>query len=243
MRQLRKCNRMGSSIKFMSMVLVFVFVLTAEKMVFEDASFPYRVVCEPGWEEVVKNDSVLILDNITSEKKTRMELYRVTIDTSGMTKNIDWAQFKFSVNKNITYSFGRLIFFDTAATKQLGGYRAYELFTINSDSSKTTWWGQYDRWAENGAYGYFASIFGDTANMKENLPEYIELMDSISFVRMNTPVVQPELNRYRNVSVRRRETDDVSLPWHDLLGRELINSQGYRNRLLVGKNTRQCPVR
>jgi hypothetical protein len=81
----------------------------AEELIYTDISFPYRVVCKPGWIEVMKNDTVLILENSTPGKKTRMELYRYNIDT-GVTRHFNWAAFNFLINKELVYSFGKLVF-------------------------------------------------------------------------------------------------------------------------------------
>jgi hypothetical protein len=241
MRRDERQNGITAPLKLFLLCLSCTGALSAEKLIFEDASFPYRVVCEPGWAEVEKNDSVLILDNTASAKKIRMELYRYSIDTAGMTKNIDWAEFNFSINKELTYSFGRLVFFDTTVAKQLGGYHAYELFAILSDSGGTTWWAEYDRWAKHENYGYFASIFGDTSDLKENLLVYTAMMDSISFTCMNTPLLEHDMKIHHRPIIKLHSRSPYR--WHDLLGREIVDVPRYRNRLLVGKRARRCPVR
>ena len=241
MRRYTKKNSFNIPLELLLFCLVCTITSSAENLIFEDTSFPYRVVCEPGWVEVEKNDSMLILDNTAPDKKIRMELYRYTIDTSGQTKHINWAEFNFSINKELTYSFGRLVFFDTTAIKQLGGYHAYELFAILSDSSETIWWAEYDRWAKHDNFGYFATILGDTGDMKENLPVYTAMMDSISFVPANTPLIEHGRKSYRRPLVE--QYTGVVYRWHDLLGREIAAVYRHRNKLLVGKRVRRCPVK
>lgn len=223
----------------LSLFFVTTGLLFAENQVFTNPSFPCRVVCESGWNEIQKNDSVLILEKSTFGKKTRMEILRYTIDTTGIAKYIDWAAFNFTINKELVYSFGDLIFFDSSESKRLGGYHAYELFAILSDSSKITWWAEYDRWAKSEKYGYLATIFGDTTDMKKNIAAYASMMDSISFGYSN--IHQPYNSKKRCLLIQNSPmTIDK---WHDLLGRKVVIVDRFRNSLLVTKKVKRCPVK
>jgi hypothetical protein len=211
------------------------------EQVFTNAMFPYRVVCTSEWVEVEKSDTVLILENNTPGKKTRMEMYRYTLDTTGVVKNINWAAFNFYITKELTYSFGKLVFFDTSAVKKLGGYRAYELYAMLSDSTKKTWWAELNRWAKSEKYGYLVTIFGDTTDMKENHSTYSAMLDSIQFdysSSLHLPYFKKHLN-----TMTLQKSSVTNNRWHTLLGREVTANNNYRNNLLVAKRMKRCPVR
>lgn len=211
------------------------------EQVFTNATFPCRVVCTSEWAEEEKNDSVLILQNSTPGKKTRMEMYRYTLDTTGVVKNINWAAFNFYITKELTYSFGKLVFFDTSAEKKLGGYHAYELYAMLSDSTKKTWWAELNRWAKSEKYGYLVTIFGDTTDMKENYSTYSAMIDSIHFY-YSSSLHLPYFNKHRN-NMTPQKSSVTHNSWHTLLGREVAANNNYRNNFLVAKRMKRCPVR
>ena len=234
---MRKRKTPTVSVKAVVLLYLFCIALSAEKLVFEDSAFPYRVVCEPGWAETLKNDSVLVLDNTASGKKICFELQRSTIDESYDSEIMEWSRLNFVISKEMAYTFGRLVFFDTTSAKRLGGYHAFELFSFFSDSSGTVWWAEYDRWTEYDRNGFLVSIIGDTIDMKENLSHYTEMVDSIR-IQANTSLLWYNTSIHGGSTLRMHSV--VPLRWHDLLGREVAV---YRNRLMVGKKARRCPVR
>lgn len=228
-------------ITFLMLLSVVIFSTFAEEQVFTNTTFPYRVVCKPEWVEVQKNDTVLILENSTPGKKTRMEMYRHTLDTVSAVKHINWASLNFYITKELTYSFGKLVFFDTSAIKKLGGYRAYELYAMLSDSTKKTWWAELNRWAKSEKYGYLVTIFGDTSDMKENYSTYSAMMDSINF-DYSSSLHLPYFNKNQiNLSIQKHST--TSNRCYTLLGREIVITDRYRNNLLVTKGTKRCTLR
>lgn len=234
-------DKIGKHAALLQLLSVLTVTAFSGEQVFTNATFPCKVVCTSEWVEVQKNDSVLILKNSTPGKKTRMEMYRYTLDTVGVVKNINWAAFNFYITKELTYSFGKLVFFDTSAVKKLGGYRAYELYAMLSDSTKKTWWAELNRWAKNEKYGYLVTIFGDTTDMKENYSTYSAMVDSIHFDFSSALKLPPFNKNQRNLSLQKSSVTNNS--WHTLLGREVTTTDRYRNNFLVTKRMKRCPVR
>ena len=241
MKENRWSDRFVLLVTSVCFFLLTEFPLYAEMQVFENEVFPYRVVCETGWIETNSSDSLLVLDNTEPGKKTRLKLKRYTLGSTYSSEYMEWSLMNFAYSKEIAYSFGRLIFFDTTATKKLGGHHALELFAYYTDSSKTVWFAEYDRWTEHNGYGYLASIFGDTLDMKQNFPTYTAMIDSISFSYLTVPLFRNGVEMYP-LPLLKNQTE-MPLLWYDLLGREIAIIPRYHNHLLVGKKVRRCTVK
>jgi hypothetical protein len=215
----------------------------AETAVFLDNAFPYRIVCQPEWVETAKNDTVLILTNTAAGKKTRLQLKKYPIDTSFDTQTMEWSRLNFAINKGFADAIGKMVFFDTVATKKLGGFRAYETFAFFSDSTTPSkiWWAEYARWTEHDGWGFLASIIGDTVDMKRNYAStYKAMLDSIGLTGLTSRVRYPQAGPQSGLTPDRSRS--VS-GWYDLLGRELPAELMLKDRLLVGKSVRQCRIR
>lgn len=217
-------------------------VTNADIRVFLDEYFPYRIVCKPEWNETLKNDSTLILDKVTTGRKTRFQLKKYVIDSTFNRQTMEWSRLNFAINKELAVGFGKLVFVDTGTMKKLGDYRAFEMFAFFSESTATqkVWWAEYCRWTDHDGFGFLASIIGDTIEMKQNYSTYKALLDSMSVSQMHTAVVGG-----RSVADLRlsRDPSTRSPPRHDLLGRLLPASIKKSNQLLIDKKIRQCPIR
>jgi hypothetical protein len=219
-----------------SIVLFLVgLIVQAETTVFVDATFPYRIVCKTGWLQELKNDSMLILKNSASGKKTRLQLQKYSMDSGYDVNNKDWSRLRYAINKELATAVGQLIFVDTSAQKKLGNSRAFEIFAFFSEKSnnKTLWWAEYSRWTDYNGSGYLASIIGDTTDMKENYVHYKALMDSVSLSQLPTKAGSQWVVR---TLATQPHAASLSSVWYDILGRNTNGATRQPNVVLVKKN-------
>jgi hypothetical protein len=233
-------------------LFIIFFASHAENCVYEDAAFPYRIVCNTGWVVASKTDSTFVLKNQAPGKKTQFELRKYQIDTSydsASLVNKDWSRLRFALNKELVLSIGKLIFIDTSATKKLGNFRAFEIFSFLSAKSdtqsvktdtQTIWWGEYSRWTDHDGFGYLASIIGDTSDMKQNYATYKALMDSIGISNLNTLADSKRLFSGR---APLHVLPASQLEWHNLLGRQVSGSFPCSRSILVKKNTKRLFIK
>ena len=234
---------------------VFLFLISfavyAENYVYEDAAFPYRIVCNSGWVVESKTDSTLILKNQAPGKKTQFQMRKYQIDSSydsASMANKDWSRLRFALNKELVFNFGKLVFIDTSVAKKLGDSRAFEIFAFlsarpdsqsSSSDTQTVWWGEYSRWTDHDGFGYLASIIGDTSDMKQNYAAYKAFMDSIDILNLNTSA-----NYKRVLSVRNpvHVLPASQSEWHNLLGRQVKGSLPCSRSIVVKKNTKRLVI-
>jgi hypothetical protein len=194
----------------------------AETTVLTDEKFPYRVVCNSEWIQQEKNDTMLIIRNTASGKKTRLQLKKYDVDSNFNWNTKEWSRWRYVINSDMIIQLGKIGFVDTSASKKLGGYRAYEIFAFfwEKTDDETLWLAEYIRWTDNNGSGYMASIFGDTLDMKENIKNksYVHLLDSISLSFFQTGTVVEKNNHTKMII---RQSPDVCPVWYDLLGRNL----------------------
>lgn len=223
-----------------SLLLIISLHIIADNKVFTDELFPYRIVCEPEWIATAKTDDTLTLEKTTSNQKKRFQLIKHQIDTSFYKEDMTWSLMNFIINKELAGKSGRLIFFDTSATIKLGNHRAYELFAFFCDTTgEDVWWADYCRWTDYNGIGFFASIIGDTTEMKANYDSNQSLLDSVCLSNTLAPILHPRsivhLPAHRRLSPH--------LPgYYDMLGKtQPVCSEC--NRLLVGRKSKLCRVR
>ena len=231
-----------STIKTGLIALSICLMGNAQVRVLLNESFPYRIVCEHDWVETVTNDSTLVLDHVSSGTKTRFQLKKYGIDSTFNHETFEWSRLSFAINKEWAIQIGKLVFVDTGATKQLGGFRAFEMFAFFAESTATqkVWWAEYCRWTDHDGFGYLVSIIGDTLEMKQNYQTYKTLFDSISISRIYTPISNHRTQKALSVS---RDPISRIPPRHDLLGRCFPVSIMKGNRILVGKKNQHCHIR
>jgi hypothetical protein len=222
-------------------ILLFMIVPVAwsENTVFTDAAFPYRIVCKTGWTQETKNESLLVLKNTASGKKTRLQLQKYSIDTGYDFNSFDWARLRFAVNKELASNIGQLMWFDSLPNKKLGNYRAFEICAFFSEKSAagTIWWGEYSRWTEHEGLGYLASIIGDTADIRANTTAiYKALLDSISISQLSTRAAR-QVAGFPKVAMGRFSIS--SSIWYNALGRYTYSNGRQHGAILVKKDLKQ----
>ncbi|MBN1578120.1 MAG: hypothetical protein JW913_16280 [Chitinispirillaceae bacterium] len=221
--------------------LFFIFAgnLPAENTLYTDNSFPYRVVCQPEWQETEKNDSVFVIEKGERGSKVCLKLIRYHIDSSFNLENREWSRMQFSINKHWADNFGRLWYVDSGMTISVGSLPAYEVFSYfyQTIDSQVVWWAEYNRWIENNGAGYLVSLFGDTAEVVENFSSYKAMVDS---VRLTVSAMVREFPGGRVRYSLVRETPGI---FYDLLGRAGIETLKHiPPGIMVGKKIKRCRV-
>jgi hypothetical protein len=203
-------------------VCLIVLAANAGNTVLTNENFPYRIVCTSEWIQQEKSDTLLILKNTAPGKQTRLQLKKYDIDSGFDKETKEWSRLRYFVNHDIISSFGKIIFVDTAASKKLGGYRAYEIFSFfwEKTDESTLWLAEYVRWTDNNGSGYMASIIGDTADMKENIKNknYKNLLDSISLSQFSSST---RLNDFKYNKILLKPEISEAPAWYDFLGRNV----------------------
>jgi hypothetical protein len=236
-------SNMINTVKTCILLFMIIPVASAENAVFTDAAFPYRIVCKTGWIQETKNDSLFVLKNTASGKKTRLQLQKYSIDTGYDFTSQDWSRLHFAVNKELASNIGQLMWFDSLPNKKLGNYRAFEICAFFSEKSATgtIWWGEYSRWTDHGGFGYLASIIGDTADIRANTTAiYKALLDSISISQLGTGAIS------HGPGFPKAATQRFSIPsstWYNALGRYTYGTSRQRSAILVKKDLKQLLMR
>ncbi len=225
----------------MFFLLVSFLPASAETQIFQDAVFPYRISCKPDWVQEIKNDSMFQLKTTVSGKKTRFQLKRYALDTSGSRELMGWSRVNFAVNREIAGKLGTVIFSDTGINKKIGDLRAFELCALylQTAADDSIWWGELSRWTEYRGYGYYVAVISDTADLVKNRAVYKALLDSVSIFAGSTAIIaQPgEIHKFTSSGPALQNG-----ALHDLLGRKYtrpglcgtqLQVQQYRKRLIA----------
>jgi hypothetical protein len=226
-------------VKTCILLFMIVPVVQAENTVFADAAFPYRIVCKTGWGQETKNDSLLVLKNTATGKKTRLQLQKYSIDTGYDFNSQDWSRLRFAVNKELASNLGQLMWFDSLPNKKLGNYRAFEICAFFSEKSGAgaTWWGEYSRWTDHDGFGFLASIISDTADIRANTTViYKALLDSISISQLSARAIS-QGPAFPKATVQRFTIS--SSTWYDALGRHTYSYSRQPGAILVKKDLKQ----
>jgi len=214
-----------------------------ENTVFIDDVFPYRLACKPEWNEVKKNDTLLLLENTTPGIKLRFQLKKYEIDTSFFdTEEMDWSRWQFVTNTGIADGFGTLWFSDSGETVKIGSLPAFRYFAFfkMAAGTDTVWLAQYDSWTEKDGSGYLVSLFGDTTTMVSYFSQYKAVVDSLRIEASATSLSAVALSRH--LSVNNQAALHVN-GFHDLLGRPQKFLTGRVPSVLVGKGRKRCVIR
>jgi hypothetical protein len=222
-----------------------VFAANAGSSTITNEKFPYRVVCTSDWVQQERNDTLLVLDKTTSEKKTRFQLKKYDVDSGFDKETKEWSRFRYFVNHTIISQFGKIIFVDTAASKKLGGYRAYEIFAFfwEKTDETTLWLAEYVRWTDNNGFGYMASIIGDTLDMKENIrnKSYVQFLDSIILSQASSSNRVYETGGKKMIIKAAAAKTPV---WFDVLGRSVQEYYCQKPKtIIVKQNTKHSITR
>lgn len=209
----------------MFFLLVSFLPASAETQVFQDAVFPYRISCKPDWIQEIKNDSMFQLKTTVSGKKTRVQLKRYPLDTSGTRELMGWSRVNFAVNREIADKLGTVFSSDSSINKKIGDLRAFELLALylQTQASDSIWWGELSRWTEYRGYGYYVAVIGDTADVVNNRVAYKALLDSVSITAGMTPLISPRAE-YARLPLS-ATASRIGAP-HDLLGRIYARPSG-----------------
>lgn len=222
-----------------------VLAANAGSFTITNESFPYRVVCTSDWIQQEKNDTLLVLDKETLGMKTRFQLKKYDVDSGFDKETKEWSRFRYFVNHTIISQFGKIIFVDTAASKKLGGYRAYEIFAFfwEKTDETTLWLAEYVRWTDNNGSGYMASIIGDTLDMKENIrnKSYVQFLDSIILSQVSSTNRTHEAGGKKVII----KTIATKAPvWYDVLGRSVQEYYCQKPKtIIVKQNTKHSITR
>jgi len=202
-----------------------------ESKVHEDAIFPYRLVCPAAWEEIEKNDSLVVLQDVSPGKKAQLKLRKYPINTSVILEPMNWSRINYTVNREFASELGEVLSSDTSSSKKIGDLRAFEFLALYTEEAgdKTVWWAEYCRWTERNNFGYLVQIMGDTLDIQENFSTYKAVMDSIRIMDIATPIAVRKLSYVTTVVV---PGGDVRARY-DLLGRKELQSVPPRSGMLL----------
>lgn len=216
----------------------------ADLVQYADAAFPYRIACKQEWQEVTRNDSMLLLANSTPGSKIFFRLKKFAIDTTFFSlEDREWSRFQFSSNMGLGDVVGRIWSSDSGATVKIGSLLAYKYFAYFKViyDSDTVWLAEYDWWTESNGAGYLVSLFGDTLTMANDLTAYKDVVDS---VRIGNYAVSARSGlSMQPAHLNRRESTDQNAVFHDLLGRPEHLTVGRVPCVLARMGQKLCVIR
>lgn len=181
---------------------------------YEDQLMGFKIELGKEWEKTSSNDSQCTFKDTSADGFTSLRFSRYTFDSEDTA--FEWARINFLVNKTITGSLGKVISYDTSASKKVGDHRAFELIGFYCQMPDSICWGEYSRWTEVGGFGYSVTVMSDTTTILRDSIRFKSILDEI--------IIDPSLrtrssNSKQMVPLQQSQLEKKS--WYNLLGRSL----------------------
>lgn len=209
-------------------IAIGIFLLYFTSNIFADTTFSntkigYKGYLPDNWVREPKDSVQDYFYDTTGAYGAWLSIVRYPIDAGVYDKQGDWTRAHFIAYKMYMdyYPFGTVLFYDTAATEKQGNLWATELYLrFFTDDTANYSWDEYNRYTDNGKYGYELYAIGDTVDVKTNVGFYgailkiIEILDISAIIFQIATPQKPYIHHSMDIF-----TGTVNL--YDVLGRKI----------------------
>jgi len=222
-------------------LLLGLLLLITSDILFADTTFTnnslgYKAYLPDNWVREAKDSVQDYFYDTTGAYGALLSIIRYPIDAGVYDKQGDWTRAHFIAYKMYMdyYPFGTVLFYDTAATEKQGTLWATELYIrFFTDDTANYSWDEYNRYTDNGKYGYELYAIGDTSDVKTNIGFYGAILKIVEILNISSIIFQSVTLQKQNIHYS-KDIFSGTVNLYDVLGRKIAPACMYKKVLPAG---------